>query len=52
MFGFDFIYSLLVELVVYFVEPSPLQFELPEDARQRVKKISVIRNLCQKVIFS
>ncbi|CAA0827130.1 Clustered mitochondria protein [Striga hermonthica] len=25
------------------------QFELPEDARQRVKKISVIRNLCQKV---
>ncbi|KAK6162900.1 hypothetical protein DH2020_002741 [Rehmannia glutinosa] len=24
------------------------QFELPEDARQRVKKISVIRNLCQK----
>ncbi|KAI3444967.1 hypothetical protein Pfo_001632 [Paulownia fortunei] len=25
------------------------EFELPEDARQRVKKISVIRNLCQKV---
>ncbi|KAL6495668.1 hypothetical protein OROGR_030231 [Orobanche gracilis] len=25
------------------------QFELSEDARQRVKKISVIRNLCQKV---
>ncbi|GFP98186.1 clustered mitochondria protein [Phtheirospermum japonicum] len=25
------------------------QFELPEDARQRVQKISVIRNLCQKV---
>ncbi|KAL3832912.1 hypothetical protein ACJIZ3_007648 [Penstemon smallii] len=25
------------------------QFELPEDARERVKKISVIRNLCQKV---
>uniref|UniRef100_A0A5B6Z148 Clustered mitochondria protein homolog n=1 Tax=Davidia involucrata TaxID=16924 RepID=A0A5B6Z148_DAVIN len=25
------------------------QFELPEDARSRVKKISVIRNLCQKV---
>lgn len=25
------------------------QFELPEDARQRVKKVSVIRNLCQKV---
>ncbi|PIN14395.1 putative protein CLU1/cluA/TIF31 [Handroanthus impetiginosus] len=25
------------------------QFELPEDARQRVKKISVVRNLCQKV---
>ncbi|KAK4481774.1 hypothetical protein RD792_012685 [Penstemon davidsonii] len=25
------------------------QFELPEDARQRVKKIPVIRNLCQKV---
>ncbi|GMI95762.1 FRIENDLY MITOCHONDRIA, non responding to oxylipins 38 [Hibiscus trionum] len=25
------------------------QFELPEDARSRVKKISVLRNLCQKV---
>ncbi|GMP41829.1 hypothetical protein CsSME_00011793 [Camellia sinensis var. sinensis] len=25
------------------------QYELPEDARSRVKKISVIRNLCQKV---
>ncbi|XP_052211359.1 clustered mitochondria protein [Diospyros lotus] len=25
------------------------QFELPEDARSRVKKMSVIRNLCQKV---
>ncbi|KAL3815048.1 hypothetical protein ACJIZ3_016316 [Penstemon smallii] len=25
------------------------QFELPEDTRQRVKKISVIRNICQKV---
>ncbi|KAL1547485.1 clustered mitochondria protein-like [Salvia divinorum] len=25
------------------------QFELPEDARKQVKKISVIRNLCQKV---
>ncbi|KAL0308652.1 UNVERIFIED_CONTAM: Clustered mitochondria protein [Sesamum radiatum] len=25
------------------------QFELPEDARHQVKKISVIRNLCQKV---
>ncbi|XP_051144780.1 clustered mitochondria protein-like isoform X2 [Andrographis paniculata] len=25
------------------------QFDLPEDARDRVKKISVIRNLCQKV---
>ncbi|KAL0429300.1 UNVERIFIED_CONTAM: Clustered mitochondria protein [Sesamum radiatum] len=25
------------------------KFELPEDARQRVKKVSVIRNLCQKV---
>ncbi|XP_042414071.1 clustered mitochondria protein-like [Zingiber officinale] len=25
------------------------QFELPEDARIRVKKIAVIRNLCQKV---
>ncbi|XP_051145536.1 clustered mitochondria protein-like isoform X2 [Andrographis paniculata] len=25
------------------------QFELPEDSRQRVKKISVVRNLCQKV---
>ncbi|GER48746.1 clustered mitochondria protein homolog [Striga asiatica] len=25
------------------------QFELPEDARQGVKKISVIRNLCQKI---
>ncbi|KAL8500745.1 hypothetical protein ACS0TY_020362 [Phlomoides rotata] len=25
------------------------QFELPEDAKQRVNKISVIRNLCQKV---
>ncbi|KAK7817560.1 clustered mitochondria protein [Quercus suber] len=25
------------------------QFELPEDARSRVKKVSVIRNLCQKV---
>ncbi|PIN12699.1 hypothetical protein CDL12_14684 [Handroanthus impetiginosus] len=25
------------------------QFELPEDARQRVKKIPVVRNLCQKV---
>ncbi|KAH6812998.1 tetratricopeptide repeat protein [Perilla frutescens var. frutescens] len=25
------------------------QFELPEDARNQVKKISVIRNLCQKV---
>ncbi|KAF5445836.1 hypothetical protein F2P56_031520 [Juglans regia] len=25
------------------------QFELPADARSRVKKISVIRNLCQKV---
>ncbi|KAA8515704.1 hypothetical protein F0562_018685 [Nyssa sinensis] len=25
------------------------QFDLPEDARSRVKKISVIRNLCQKV---
>ncbi|GFY92163.1 tetratricopeptide repeat (TPR)-containing protein [Actinidia rufa] len=28
------------------------QFELPEDARSRVKKISVIRNLCQKVGIS
>ncbi|KAK4488643.1 hypothetical protein RD792_004412 [Penstemon davidsonii] len=28
------------------------QFELPEDARERVKKISVIRNLCQKVGIS
>ncbi|KAA8520267.1 hypothetical protein F0562_014523 [Nyssa sinensis] len=27
---------------------SKYQFELPEDARSRVKKISVIRNLCQK----
>ncbi|XP_050284170.1 clustered mitochondria protein isoform X4 [Quercus robur] len=25
------------------------QFELPEDARSHVKKVSVIRNLCQKV---
>ncbi|OMO69795.1 Tetratricopeptide-like helical [Corchorus capsularis] len=25
------------------------QFELPEDARLRVKKVSVLRNLCQKV---
>ncbi|KAL6954932.1 hypothetical protein U1Q18_045338 [Sarracenia purpurea var. burkii] len=25
------------------------QYELPEDARSRVKKISVVRNLCQKV---
>lgn len=25
------------------------QFEMPEDARARVKKVSVIRNLCQKV---
>ncbi|KAL3622462.1 hypothetical protein CASFOL_033873 [Castilleja foliolosa] len=25
------------------------QFDLPEDARQRVQKISVVRNLCQKV---
>ncbi|KAL0379910.1 UNVERIFIED_CONTAM: Clustered mitochondria protein [Sesamum angustifolium] len=25
------------------------KFELPEDARQQVKKVSVIRNLCQKV---
>ncbi|XP_020579345.1 clustered mitochondria protein isoform X2 [Phalaenopsis equestris] len=25
------------------------QFELPDDARLRVKKISVIRNLCQKI---
>ncbi|TYH58915.1 hypothetical protein ES332_D08G188300v1 [Gossypium tomentosum] len=25
------------------------QFELPEDARLRVKKISVLRNMCQKV---
>ncbi|KAK7816936.1 clustered mitochondria protein [Quercus suber] len=25
------------------------EFELPEDARSRVKKVSVIRNLCQKV---
>ncbi|XP_057978720.1 clustered mitochondria protein isoform X3 [Malania oleifera] len=25
------------------------QFEVPEDARVRVKKVSVIRNLCQKV---
>ncbi|KAE8679819.1 Clustered mitochondria protein [Hibiscus syriacus] len=25
------------------------RFELPEDARSRVKKISVLRNLCQKV---
>lgn len=25
------------------------EFELPEDARARVKKVSVIRNLCQKV---
>ncbi|KAI3984330.1 hypothetical protein MKX01_011284 [Papaver californicum] len=25
------------------------QFELPEDARERVKKVSAIRNLCQKV---
>ncbi|KAL8062101.1 hypothetical protein ABFX02_02G124300 [Erythranthe guttata] len=28
------------------------QFELPEDARKGVKKISVIRNLCQKVGIS
>uniref|UniRef100_A0A2N9JB23 CLU central domain-containing protein n=1 Tax=Fagus sylvatica TaxID=28930 RepID=A0A2N9JB23_FAGSY len=28
------------------------QIELPEDARSRVKKVSVIRNLCQKVIIS
>ncbi|GFZ02773.1 tetratricopeptide repeat (TPR)-containing protein [Actinidia rufa] len=28
------------------------KFELPEDARSRVKKISVIRNLCQKVGIS
>ncbi|KAK8914116.1 Clustered mitochondria protein [Platanthera zijinensis] len=28
------------------------QFELPDDARLRVKKISVIRNLCQKVGIS
>nr|QKE11183.1 tetratricopeptide repeat (TPR)-like superfamily protein 1 [Erythranthe lewisii] len=28
------------------------QFELPQDARQGVKKISVIRNLCQKVGIS
>ncbi|KAL8555488.1 hypothetical protein ACS0TY_003336 [Phlomoides rotata] len=28
------------------------QFELPEDARPRIKKISVIRNLCQKVGIS
>lgn len=26
-----------------------MQFELPKDARQGVKKISVVRNLCQKV---
>lgn len=26
-----------------------LQFELPEDAKTRVKKVSVLRNLCQKV---
>lgn len=26
-----------------------LQFELPEDAKMWVKKVSVIRNLCQKV---
>lgn len=28
------------------------QFELPEDARLRVKKVSVMRNLCQKVGIS
>ncbi|KAE8702807.1 Clustered mitochondria protein [Hibiscus syriacus] len=28
---------------------SYMNFELPEDARSRVKKISVLRNLCQKV---
>ncbi|XP_044493286.1 clustered mitochondria protein-like isoform X2 [Mangifera indica] len=28
------------------------QFELPEDARLRVKKVSVLRNLCQKVGIS
>uniref|UniRef100_A0A2N9HZ65 CLU central domain-containing protein n=1 Tax=Fagus sylvatica TaxID=28930 RepID=A0A2N9HZ65_FAGSY len=28
------------------------QIELPEDARSRVKKVSVIRNLCQKVGIS
>ncbi|XP_038720108.1 clustered mitochondria protein-like isoform X2 [Tripterygium wilfordii] len=28
------------------------QFDLPEDAKSRVKKVSVIRNLCQKVGIS
>lgn len=27
------------------------QFKLPEDARSRVKKVSVLRNLCLKVSF-
>ncbi|KAJ8640877.1 hypothetical protein MRB53_017571 [Persea americana] len=27
----------------------PLMFELPEDVRSQVRKVSVIRNLCQKV---
>ncbi|KAJ0038996.1 hypothetical protein Pint_24071 [Pistacia integerrima] len=31
---------------------SKYQFELPEDARLRVKKVSVMRNLCQKVGIS
>lgn len=32
-----------------FIHVNLLQFELPEDTRSRVKKISVIRNLCLKV---
>ncbi|KAK7317301.1 hypothetical protein RJT34_01403 [Clitoria ternatea] len=33
----------------YKLQVNLLQFELPEDARSSVKKISVIRNLCLKV---
>lgn len=41
---FVFVSLFCLELLI-----TSLQFELPEDARSRVRKISVIRNLCLKV---
>lgn len=32
-------------------EIHSMQFGLPDDARSRVKKVSVVRNLCHKVII-